>query len=154
RQFPDARALASASEEEVKEILWPLGLAWRVPAFRQLAQGLIEDHRSEVPHNREALLSLPGVGEYVADAVRCIAFNEPVTLVDANTVRIAGRYFGFPINAESRRRAQVKQAVAGLVDLARPRESNLALLDFAATVCRAERPLHEQCPVANRCAWW
>jgi adenine-specific DNA glycosylase len=21
-------------------------------------------------------------------------------------------------------------------------------------VCRAQRPLHEQCPVANRCSWW
>jgi A/G-specific adenine glycosylase len=154
RRFPHPQTLASAGEEEVRTFLWPLGLAWRVPAFRQLARRLVEEYGGQVPYDDKALLSLPGVGEYVAGAVRCIAFDEPVVLADVNTVRVAGRYFGFPVNAESRRRTRVKQAVARLVDLSKPRESNLALLDFAATVCRSQRPLHEQCPVADRCTWW
>ncbi|MCC6960303.1 MAG: DNA-binding protein [Dehalococcoidia bacterium] len=152
-RFPDARALAAAWEVEVADLLRPLGLAWRVPAFRQMARMLVEEYGGTVPRDRRALISLPGVGEYVADAVLCVAFNEPVVLMDTNTVRVAGRYFGFPVHAESRRRVPVRRAVARLVDHTSPRASNLALLDFAAMVCRAGRPLCERCPVAAGCAW-
>jgi A/G-specific adenine glycosylase len=153
-RFPGVQALAAAPPEEVEGMLRPLGLAWRVSAFQRLARQLAERYDGRVPCDRQALLSLPGVGNYVADAVRCLAFGKPVVLVDSNTVRVAGRYFGFPVSPESRRRKAVQQAVARLVDLSVPRESNLALLDFAALVCRARLPLHDRCPVAGRCAFW
>lgn len=153
-RFPTPQALAAAPPQEVEALLRPLGLAWRVPAFQGMARQLVERYDGRVPCDRQALLSLPGVGDYVADAVRCLAFGHPVALVDSNTVRVAGRYFGFPVNAESRRRKAVRQAVARLVDPSAPRESNLALLDFAALVCRARQPRHDRCPVADRCAFW
>ena len=153
QRFPDPGSLAAASEEEVAELLRPLGLAWRVPAFRQTAVALIQRHGGRVPRDRRSLMQLPGIGDYVADAVLCFAFHEPVALVDTNTVRVAGRYLGFPVHAESRRRVSVRRAISRLIDPALPRDSNLALLDFAATVCRADRPLCEQCPVATGCAW-
>ena len=153
RHYPTPQALAAATEEEVVRLLRPLGLSWRIPAFRQMAQRLIADYGGEVPHDRKALLTLPGVGEYVADSIRCFAFHEPVALLDTNTVRVAGRYFGFPVHAESRRRAPVKRAVACLVEPHAPRASNLALLDLAATVCRSGQPRCASCPVATGCTW-
>jgi A/G-specific adenine glycosylase len=153
-RVPDARTLATVPEEEIRILLQPLGLAWRVPAFQQMARRIVEDYGGTVPRDREALISLPGVGDYVADAVRCLTGDEPVALVDANTVRVAGRYFGFRVTPESRRRKDVKQAISRLVDPSKPRESNLALLDFAAAICRAGRPSHHNCPVASRCAFW
>jgi A/G-specific adenine glycosylase len=153
RQYPTPQALASAAEKDVEQRLRPLGLSWRIPAFRQMAQCVVTEYGGKVPRDRAALLSLSGVGEYVAEAVRCFAYNEPVALLDTNTVRVAGRYFGFPVHAESRRRAPVKRAVARLVDPHAPRASNLALLDLAATVCRPKQPLCECCPVAAGCAW-
>lgn len=154
KQFPSVKALAVASEQAIADRLWSLGLAWRVPAFRQMARMLIDLHEGEVPRDREALLALPGVGDYVADAVRCFAYGDAVALLDTNTVRVAGRFFGFQVNPESRRRVWARQAVGRLVDSSSPRESNWALLDLAATVCGASSPLHEQCPVADHCAWW
>jgi A/G-specific adenine glycosylase len=153
RRYPTPQALAAAPEEEVAGLLRPLGLSWRIPAFRHMGQRLIADYDGEVPRDREALLALPGVGEYVADAIRCFAYHEPIPLLDTNTVRVAGRYFGFPVHAESRRRAPVKRAVACLVDPHAPRASNLALLDLAATVCRPRRPHCASCPVARGCTW-
>jgi len=153
RHYPTPQELAAAPEEEVARLLRPLGLSWRIPAFRQMAQRLIANYAGQVPRDREALLTLPGVGEYVADAIRCFAYHEPIALLDTNTVRVAGRYFGFPVHAESRRRAPVKRAVACLVDPHEPRASNLALLDLAATVCRSEQPRCASCPVATGCTW-
>jgi A/G-specific adenine glycosylase len=153
RRYPSPEALAAATEEDVDALLRPLGLAWRIPAFRKMAQQVMAEYHGEIPRDRKALLSLPGVGEYVADAVRCFAFNEPVALLDTNTVRVAGRYFGFPVHAESRRRAPVKRAVACLVAPHAPRASNLALLDLAATICRPRQPSCGCCPVVAGCSW-
>jgi A/G-specific adenine glycosylase len=154
RHYPTPDALVAATEEEVARLLRPLGLSWRIPAFRQMAQRLVIDYDGVVPRDRKALLTLPGVGDYVTDAVRCFAYHESVALLDTNTVRVAGRYFGFPVHAESRRRVPVKRAVACLVDPQTPRASNLALLDLAASVCRPRQPRCAACPVATRCAWW
>ena len=153
-RFPDPSSLASAREEDVHDCLRPLGLAWRVPAFRLMARRLVQEYGGDVPRERTALLSLPGVGEYVARAVRCVAFDESEVLVDTNTVRVAGRYFGIEVHPESRRSKSVQEAVAQLVDHSRPRTSNLALLDFAAKICRPARPECAQCPVASGCTWW
>jgi A/G-specific adenine glycosylase len=150
-KYPDAAALDSASAAEVAEDLRPLGLYWRAANFKKLAEELVSRHSGSVPGSREELLQLTGVGPYVADAVRCFAFVEPVALVDTNTVRVAARYFGFEYNQESRRRPAVIAAVSELVDTGQPQASNYALLDFAATVCRALNPEHAACPLRSHC---
>jgi len=153
RQFPTPKELAEADNGAVAELLHTLGLSWRVPAFKQLALQIVSEHGGRIPRDRGALLALPGVGDYVAEAVRCFGFGEPVAVVDANTVRVAARYFGFEFNPESRRKKEVRAAVAQLLDPARPADSNLALLDFAAAICQPLRPLCVRCPLASRCAW-
>lgn len=153
-RFPIVEDLAASSEEEVTKLLWPLGLAWRAANFRRMAQQVVEQERGSIPHERERLLKLTGVGDYVASAVRCMAFRETEPLVDTNTVRVAGRYFGFSTHPESRRDRMVRAAVVQLIDPAHPRESNLALLDFASQICRAPRPLCEECPMTIHCAWF
>jgi len=152
-RFPTPAALAAAPEDTVADLLRPLGLAWRVPAFRQLAAALVERHAGRVPVDRAALLGLPGVGEYVASAVRAVAFGVHDPIYDTNTVRVAGRYFGFPTHAESRRRRPVQRSVDRLFDPDHPRRVTLAFLDFAALVCRATRPQCGSCPMLVDCSY-
>ncbi len=152
--YPDIHHLDQAPAEEVASVLYPLGLAWRAVNFKLLAHEIVTRHNGMVPREREALLALTGVGSYVAEAVRCFAFNEPAVIVDTNTVRVAARYFGFTYNAESRRRKPVIHAVGCLVDEQQPASSNYALLDFAAVVCSAQKPEHTHCPLAACCAYY
>lgn len=153
-KYPDAATLDQASAEEVAEILRPLGLYWRAANFKKLARELMTSHSGQVPEDRDALLALTGVGPYVADAVRCFAFGKYEVLADTNTVRVAARYFGFDYNPESRRRPAVVRAVSELIDTHNPEISNYALLDFAATVCRARDPVHDVCPLRGFCAYY
>src|SRR5438552_1530936 len=44
RHYPTPQVLATAPEEEVGRLLHPLGLSWRIPAFRQMAQRLMADY--------------------------------------------------------------------------------------------------------------
>jgi endonuclease III len=52
---------------------------------------LIEKHGGEVPHTREALEELPGVGRKTANVVLNIAFGEPTIAVDTHLFRIGNR---------------------------------------------------------------
>lgn len=150
-QYPDAESLSRASPEEVSRLLFPLGLAWRVPAFQQLAQILVAKHHSQVPEDYDTLLALPGIGDYVASAVCSFAFGQPIPIIDTNTVRVAGRLFGIATHAESRRRRSVRELLAALLDKHNPRAYNYSLLDLAALICTPARPRCDRCPLLHFC---
>jgi A/G-specific adenine glycosylase len=151
-KYADAQALANAPEGEVKQVLFSLGLAWRVPAFQQIAQRLVEEYNGQVPASYEALIALPGVGDYVASAVCCFAFGQAIPIIDTNTVRIAGRLFGLPTHAESRRRKPIRTVLERLLDREHPRQYNFAMLDLAALICTPLNPQCVRCPLVSCCA--
>lgn len=152
--YPDVRSLAGAPSGQIKASLYPLGLAWRAANFKQLADAIMEQYGGEVPEDKNQLLALPGVGPYVAEAVRVFASGEYGVLVDTNTVRVAARVFGFEYDQESRRKPAVIKAVSELINRETPVESNYALLDFAAAICQARAPLHDKCPLLSHCAFF
>src|ERR1700733_3045677 len=57
----------------------------------RLSQILVEHYGGEVPRNREALETLPGVGRKTANVVLNVAFGEPTIAVDTPIFRVANR---------------------------------------------------------------
>lgn len=151
-KYPDAYALAMASVEEVARSLFSLGLAWRVPAFQQIARALVAQYEGMVPSSYDELVALPGVGDYVASAICCFAFHQPIIIVDTNTVRVAGRLFGVPTHAESRRRKPVRGLLQALLDAEDPTSYNYAILDLAALICTPANPNCPACPLLSYCS--
>lgn len=152
--YPDAAALARASRDELLEAFSPLGLRWRAGLVHDMAAELRDNFGGQVPQREADLLSLPGISDYIAGAVRCFAFGLPVPIVDTNTIRIVGRLFGLEIRDSSRRNRLFKDLIAALVDPARPRDYNLALLDLGALVCtKVKPPRCWECPVQRHCRY-
>jgi endonuclease III len=56
-----------------------------------LSKALIAEHGSKVPHDREALEALPGVGRKTANVVLNVAFGEPTIAVDTHIFRVGNR---------------------------------------------------------------
>ncbi|TAM44541.1 MAG: endonuclease III [Gammaproteobacteria bacterium] len=52
---------------------------------------LLERHRGQVPHTREELQALPGVGRKTANVVLNTAFGHPTIAVDTHIFRVANR---------------------------------------------------------------
>lgn len=151
--YPDVPALSQASKEEVHDILYSLGLRWRIDLIHAMAKELMTRFDGQVPSEKVDLLRLPGVSEYIAGAVRCFTWNLSEPLVDTNTVRVVGRIFGLQIKDSSRRNRQFRELIAGLVDPVEPRAYNYALLDLADQVCtKRRRPDCERCPVLEWCS--
>jgi A/G-specific adenine glycosylase len=150
-QYPDAETLARVPSTEIARLLHPLGLAWRVPAFQQIAHKLTAEYNGRVPEHYQTLLALPGVGDYVASAVCCFAFGQSIPVVDTNTVRVAGRLFGIVTHTESRRRQPIRHLMSNLLDYQEPRAYNYALLDLAAIVFTPFHPRCNRCPLRQYC---
>lgn len=151
---PDVPSLAQASKEELYGLLSSLGLQWRIDLIEVMAAELMTRFGGQVPRDKVDLLSLPGVSEYIASAVRCFAWNLPEPIIDTNTVRVVGRLFGLEIKDSSRRNRRFRELIAALVDPDEPRVYNYALLDLADRVCMKKKlPCCEHCPVAEWCMY-
>jgi len=139
-----------ANAEEARAAMKSLGLRWRADNMVKIAQALVDDHGGEVPDDSLALRQLPGVGDYVANAVLTFGFGRPAVIVDTNTARIVGRVRG---HEERTLRWQLRLDLYGLAGGDGPDAAfNYALLDLGAKICRAGIPLCQDCPVGRHCA--
>jgi DNA (cytosine-5)-methyltransferase 1 len=148
RLAPTPQAMVD-NRDEALAAMRSLGLRWRAEGIIATAEALVSQYSGVVPEDELLLRSLPGVGDYVAQAVLCFGFGRRAVLVDTNTERITSR-----LNArESTRRWQIRLDLYRLAGARGPdAEFNYALLDLGALVCRAGRPRCEECPVRRHCA--
>jgi A/G-specific adenine glycosylase len=150
--YPDACQLARADPIDVVELLRPLGFLHRSARLPGLARALVEEHGGRVPKSFPALMDLPGVGRYVANAVLALAFKERRPLLDPSVLRVLARVFG---RESPRPRPRDDEQMWAFVDELSPRrgarEFNLALVDLGAIVCRRRRPRCYECPLQTRC---
>ncbi len=149
RRYPDARALASARQEDVEEIVRTTGFfrnkARNIIGF---ARGLLSEHGGVVPRTIAELAALPGVGRKTANVVLGNAFGINEGVVVDTHIRRLSTLLGF-----------TKQATPEKIerDLMKvfPREwwTMLAhlLIWHGRRVCDARRPRCEACVVSHLC---
>jgi DNA (cytosine-5)-methyltransferase 1 len=137
-----------ANGDAALETMKSLGLRWRAENVIKVAEALVELFDGEVPDNDLELRMLPGVGDYVAQAVLCFGFGRRAVLIDTNTVRIVSRLNG----RDDTRRWQLRLDLYGMAGVRGPdAQFNYAMLDLGALVCKAGRPQCDECPLQSRC---
>jgi len=153
-KYPDVKSLYYASMDDINEITYSLGLHWRRDSFVGIARESMESYGGKIPGEREDLKKFPGVGDYVAGAVLSLASNKKEWIVDSNVVRVFKRYFGLKTTKEGRRDKHVIALAKAYIECENPKSANLALIDFAALVCTPRKPIHEQCPLREKCHYY
>lgn len=151
-RFPDAAALASASEDAVLAEWSGLGYYRRARLLRAGAREVVERHEGRVPLGRAERLGLPGVGRYTAGAIGSIAFDLPEPVVDGNVARVLCRIrlLETPLGRADTGRRLWEEAER-LVRGDRPGALNQALMELGATLCAPSNPRCDECPVAQAC---
>ena len=135
--------------EVLEPSLASLGLHWRTANLGVSAEFIRDKLAGRVPDNWQELVAIPGVGDYIASAVLCFAFNRPSVIMDTNTERIARRVLGESLSCPKWRLRLSLRELAGTIgpDV----EWNQALLDLGALVCKARAPKCGGCPVRSHC---
>jgi endonuclease-3 len=115
----------------------------------QTCQILLEQHDGQIPHTRQALEALPGVGRKTANVVLNVAFGEPVIGVDTHIFRISNRT-GLasgktPMAVEKQLQERIPQEYLS--------HAHHWLVLHGRHVCQARRPNCKTCSVANYCTF-
>ncbi len=153
RLFPDAgtpQAIAALGEDGLAERIRSIGL-YRTKARNVVATArlLLEGHGGEVPHDREALEALPGVGRKTANVVLNIAFGEPTIAVDTHIFRVANRTGLAP----GKDVGEVEAKLLKVVPKAYRLHAHHWLILHGRYVCKARRPDCPSCTVRDLCAY-
>jgi endonuclease-3 len=134
-------AMAALGEDGIREHIKTIrlfnGKARNVAALSQI---LVERHGGAVPHDREALEALPGVGRKTANVVLNTAFGEPTIAVDTHIFRVANRTGLAP----GKTPRQVEDGLEKIIPPAYRIGCHHWLILHGRYVCKARKP---DCPV-------
>ena len=150
QRFPDLPTLARAPESDVLHAWQGLGYYRRARHLHRAAQQLAK--MPAFPRDAAVLRTLPGCGEYTANAIATFAFDQSVPVVEANIARVLCRLFDIQIPIDtSAGRKQLWQLAIALLPSRGAGRHNSALMDLGALVCVARAPRCHRCPFALHC---
>ncbi len=150
--FPDLRALAAASADQVLALWSGLGYYSRARNLHRAAQLCIERHDGQLPGEAAALQSLPGIGRSTAGAILSLAFDVRAPILDGNVRRVLIRHRGIegdPLSPLVQK--QLWAISADLLPSVRIADYTQAIMDLGATVCVRAQPRCGQCPLRIDC---
>ena len=151
-RFPNVKALAQATLEDVLRLWSGLGYYSRARNLHAAARAIVASHRGRFPRTREAIEALPGLGRSTAAAIAVFAFGEREAILDGNVKRVLARHFavrGFPGDKPVEKRLW---AIAEAELPARNVEAyTQGLMDLGAGVCTRKRPACASCPLSKTC---
>ena len=152
KKYPNISSLAKANEQDVL-ILWQgLGYYSRARNLLKTAKTIVKTLNGKFPETQVELKKLNGIGEYTANAISSICFNEKRAVVDGNVYRVISRFYGIdkPINNSVGKKyfSEIAQDLA-------PNKScgdyNQGIMDFGSLICKPKNPLCMECVLANNC---
>ncbi len=147
---PTPQAILALGEDALTEYINRIGL-YRNKATTVIATCalLIERHGGEVPHDREALEALPGVGRKTAHVVLNTAFCEPTIAVDTHIFRVANR-IGL---AKGKTPLAVELVLLKTVPDEFKQDAHHWLILHGRYVCKARKPECGRCPIPDLCEY-
>jgi endonuclease-3 len=142
--------MAALGEATIRDLVKSIGL-FRTKAknVAALAQILVEKYHGEVPHTRDELQTLPGVGRKTANVVLNMAFGEPTMAVDTHIFRIGNRTGLAP----GKNPLEVENKLVERIPAKYMRHAHHWLILHGRYTCLARRPLCETCIIADLCKW-
>jgi endonuclease-3 len=136
--------------DELKTYISTIGL-YNTKAKNVIAacQILVDQYGGEVPHSREALEALPGVGRKTANVVLNTAFGEPTMAVDTHIFRVANRTGIAPGKTVD----EVERKLLKFVPKEYLHDAHHWLLLHGRYTCVARKPKCWNCLIADLCEY-
>lgn len=153
RLFPVAntpRAILALGIEGLESYIKTIGL-YRSKAKNVMAtcHMLVERYGGEVPDNREALESLPGVGRKTANVILNTAFGHPTIAVDTHIFRLGNR-IGI---APGKTPLEVEQKLVKTTPREYLHDAHHLLILHGRYVCVARKPKCSDCVIHDLCEY-
>ncbi|MGL6236817.1 MAG: A/G-specific adenine glycosylase [Segniliparus sp.] len=151
-RWPTPAALAAQPLAEALRAWGRLGYPRRAARLHEASRVIVAEHDGLVPDELEALLALPGVGDYTARAVLAFAFGQRAPVVDVNVRRVLRRVLHGEADGQARARDLPDTLALLPEDPASASRLSAALMELGQTVCAPEAPQCAVCPI-HPCRW-
>ena len=149
KRFPEPEDLASASVDEVYELIKSISFPNnKAKNLIGMASKLVSDFGSEVPSEPSQLETLPGVGRKTANVIASVIYDKPVIAVDTHVFRVSRR---IGLSDGSTVEAVERDLTEGFEPSLRPKAHHWLILHGRYT-CTARKPKCENCGLQDLCA--
>ena len=148
-RFPSWEALAAAPLADVIREWRGLGYNRRAVSLHRIAQAVVGEYGGRLPTERVALLKLPGVGPYTANAILSFVHGQDVPAIDVNLPRVIG---GVVFGRADAPFGDVERVALEALPPGQSSDWNQALMDFASLQCTLRRPACLFCPLRDACS--
>ncbi len=149
-RYPTLSELADCDLSELEEIVRPCGL-FRTKArdIKAACEKLRDEYDGILPDDIDTLLTFPGVGRKIANLIVGDVYGKPAIVADTHCMRLAGR-FGY-CEEGTKDAPKVERILKGRIAPDKQNDFCHRLVLFGRDVCRAQRPLCEECPLRDLC---
>jgi len=113
----------------------------------ELSRLLLENFGGEVPHDRDALMTLPGVGRKTANVVLNVVWGEPTMPVDTHLLRVSPK-IGL---AEGHTPLEVEQSLLSRIPAQYLEHAHHWLILHGRYICTARKPKCDECFLSDVC---
>ncbi len=142
--------MIALGEDALREQIKSIGLFnTKAKNVIALSEALIRDHDGEVPHTRDELEKLPGVGRKTANVVLNTAFGQETFAVDTHIFRVGNRTGLAP----GKMPLDVELKLDRITPQPFRRDAHHWLILHGRYTCKARLPLCWKCPVIDLCRY-
>ncbi len=144
------KKMLALGETRLKDFIKTIGLFnTKARNVLRLSQILIDEHRGQVPRDRDSLEALPGVGRKTASVVLNVAFGEPTIAVDTHIFRVSNRTGLAPGSTP----LEVEKGLEKRTPDKWKSHAHHWLILHGRYVCKARKPLCGECAVNDLCGY-
>ena len=148
RRYRTARDYTKAPASRLERDIRPTGFYRnKARSIKGLCAAIVERHSGDVPSTMEELVDLPGVGRKTANVVLAEGFGIPGLAVDTHVRRLSGR-LGLTEQTDP---DKIEKDLTQIVPPPDWNALSLRLIQHGRSVCKARRPLCEECALLRYC---
>ena len=143
KKIPNLKALSNSNKKKVLKLWEGLGYYTRAKNLHKTSKILIKEYNGQIPASFMKLKELPGIGDYTANVLLALIYNEPRIALDGNVKRVLFRLLN----------ANIKDA-ANLFKTRRNGDLAEALMEFGALICKPKDPKCYECKIKKMCTYY
>ena len=153
RKFKTLNALSKSNEKEILKMWEGLGYYRRARNLLACSKLLVKNHKSRLPQSIKEIKKLPGVGDYTANALLGLVYNEPRIALDGNVKRVFSRILNIKEKkidfdkfiAKNKKQLFITKRNDDFVE---------ALMEFGAITCKPKNPNCITCCLNKTCKYF
>lgn len=142
-EIPNLKVLSKSNETKVLKLWEGLGYYTRAKNLYKTSKILIKKYNGQIPKSFVELKELPGIGDYTANALLALIYNQSRIALDGNVKRVLSRLFN--INTED---------AVNLFKTKRNGDLAEALIEFGALICKPKDPRCHECNIKKMCTYY